>query len=302
MIEQSFKDVLVTIAIPAYKSFFLKEAIESALKQDYYNIELLIINDASPYDIDGIVASFSDTRIKYIKNTENLGSKSIVLNWNKCLSLAKGAYFVLLCDDDVLMPNFLSELLNLASKYPLCNIFHARKYNIYPDGHQEESSIWPEFEDGESYLRNSLNKKRQHTVTEFMYRVPFFQKSGYICFPIGYYSDCATVIKISERGGIASSDKCLVKFRFSDSHISSSTNAFYSLEKVKASIAYWNWIHDFKPWIAQFDKQIREDVQSIIYYSFINSTFLKKFAILLMVPNNILNLKLKIGFILKSLK
>ena len=79
---------LVSIAIPAYKATYLYEAIESALSQDYKNIELIIVDDCSPYHLDNIVNKFYDSRISYYKNEENLGKVSIVHNWNKCLSLA----------------------------------------------------------------------------------------------------------------------------------------------------------------------------------------------------------------------
>lgn len=105
---------LVTIAIPAYKQTYLAEAINSALKQDYENIELVIVNDRSPYDLRSVVNQFKDSRIHYYENDENLGSKNIVRNWNRCLEYAHGEFFVLLCDDDMLMPNFVSELLVLS--------------------------------------------------------------------------------------------------------------------------------------------------------------------------------------------
>lgn len=288
---------LVSIAIPAYKTEFLVEAINSALGQDYLNLELIIVNDASPYDIDTIINSYTDSRIRYYKNECNLGKQSIVLNWNKCLSLAKGNFFILLCDDDMLKPNFVSELLRLATQYPSCNVFHARKINLYTDGHTEESPVWPVFELGESFIRNSLNKMRHHTVSEFMYRLPFFQQKGYINFPIGYYSDRATIMNVVVQGGLASSDNCLAVFRFSENHITSSKNSRYSLDKVRASLAYWNWIHSFFPASKEYDKQIKEDLQSTIFPSFICSSFYQKLWILYFVPNEIISFKLKLGYV-----
>ena len=64
-----------TIAIPAYKSEFLKDCIQSILVQTFEDFELIIVNDASPENIDEVVHSFSDHRIRYYKNEENFNLK-----------------------------------------------------------------------------------------------------------------------------------------------------------------------------------------------------------------------------------
>jgi len=287
---------LVSIAIPAYKRAYLKEAIASALSQDYINIELVIVNDCSPQDIDAVVEQYDDSRIRYYKNEENLGSKSIVLNWNKCLSLAHGEFIILLCDDDVLLPNFVSSLLRLANKYPSCNVFHARKINMLEDGSQEESPLWPEFETFDVFLSKALNKERHHTVTEFMYRTEHVQKKGYVNFPVGFYSDRASVMDFCKQGGIASSSDCLVKFRFSSEHITSSPSPVYSLGKAKAALDYWDWIHQF-PMAKNYEQQIREDVQSTLYHAMIHLPFIQRMKLLFSVPSDIASHKIKAGFL-----
>lgn len=77
---------LYSFVIPAYKSSFLKEAIDSILAQTYTNFELIIVNDASPEDIESIVNSYEDYRIRYYVNSENIGGKNLVAQWNKSIT------------------------------------------------------------------------------------------------------------------------------------------------------------------------------------------------------------------------
>jgi glycosyltransferase involved in cell wall biosynthesis len=90
---------LVTIAIPTYnraESFFPK-ALESALKQTYPNLEIIVGDNASSDNTEQIVKSMADSRVRYFKHPRNIGSNN---NCNFCLQQAKGDFFLFLFDDD----------------------------------------------------------------------------------------------------------------------------------------------------------------------------------------------------------
>ena len=98
-------NTLFTIAIPAYKSKFLGEAIKSCLSQTYSNFELLIVDDASPEVLKSVVDRFHDDRIRFYRNEKNCGAVDVVDNWNICLSYAKGDY------------DYMHKLVFAGSKY-----------------------------------------------------------------------------------------------------------------------------------------------------------------------------------------
>ena len=94
---------MISVALPVVKTKFLKFAIDSILNQSFNDFELIIVNNGSPEDVDGILKNYSDGKIRYIKHEKML---PIIENWNKCLSYAKGEYFVLFSDDDIYEKDF----------------------------------------------------------------------------------------------------------------------------------------------------------------------------------------------------
>lgn len=96
---------LVTIAIPTYNraNSYLKQAIQSAVNQIYSNIEIIVSDNASTDNTEMIVKSFSDPRIRYFKQGRNIG---MINNCNFCLEQARGDYFLLLHDDDLIDHDF----------------------------------------------------------------------------------------------------------------------------------------------------------------------------------------------------
>ena len=64
---------LVSVIMPVYNaSVYIREAIESILSQEFIDFEFIIINDGSTDNSEEIILSYSDVRIKYVKNENNL--------------------------------------------------------------------------------------------------------------------------------------------------------------------------------------------------------------------------------------
>ena len=285
-----YKKGLVSIAIPAYKQTFLAEAIDSALGQDYDDIELIIVNDNSPYDLDNIVRRYDDKRIRYFKNKRNLGRKSVVLNWNRCLDHARGEFFVLLCDDDILMPDFVSELLKLADKFPECNVFHARKdEKDERTGKMTDTPAWPEHESHDDFVKHYFDNVRKHTISEFMYRTDAIAHKKFMAFPSGFYSDDASLIVFSKNGGVASSSIPLLTFRFSNEHITS--NGKYNIGKAKAMKHFLRWLENEPSCKPYYSKKKKDELDAAIEY-FVQCPGWEKILVLPYIPWTKSNLRI----------
>ncbi len=103
---QTLSDLKITVGLVAYnRPEFLKEAVRSVQQQSYENFELVISNDYPevPVTFDSLGIK-NDSRIKIVNQDPNLGE---VRNMNYLLEVAQGEWFVWLCDDDLLHPEFL---------------------------------------------------------------------------------------------------------------------------------------------------------------------------------------------------
>jgi len=98
---------MFTIGLPTYnRANWLKDAITSALQQTYKDFELIIADNASTDNTRDVVKGFSDPRIRYHRHNSNLGAESNI-TWT--IEKAMGTYYVLLQDDDLILPAFLSR-------------------------------------------------------------------------------------------------------------------------------------------------------------------------------------------------
>lgn len=214
---------LVTIAIPAYKAAFLYETIASALAQTYTSLEIIIVNDHSPEDLESVVKAFDDPRIHYFVNRENVGATDPSANWNECLGHATGEFFCLLCDDDLYEPTFVEELLQLRQRHPQCHVF--RSGVRLTDAAGTETDFFPsspEWESVEEYMWHVYRGFRRQTISEFLFwRSAMEQAGGYVRLPYAWGSDYLSIYRFALQGGIASTAKRLTTFRDSGRNLSS---------------------------------------------------------------------------------
>jgi glycosyltransferase involved in cell wall biosynthesis len=97
---------LVTIGIPTYNraSLFLPSALACARGQTYTNIEIVVSDNCSTDNTEDVVKQCDDSRIRYFKQSHNIGANS---NFNFALNQARGDFFLLLLDDDIIDPDFI---------------------------------------------------------------------------------------------------------------------------------------------------------------------------------------------------
>ena len=109
------KSPLVTVLLPVYNGEkYLSASIESILRQNYRDFELLIINDGSFDSTSEILKRYEkrDQRIR-VHNQDNHG---IVFALNKGIDLAIGKYIARIDSDDIMTQHSLEYQVNLLEK------------------------------------------------------------------------------------------------------------------------------------------------------------------------------------------
>ncbi len=235
--------VKYSIAIPAYKAKFLKESIESIMVQTFNDFELIIVNDASPENLDDIVYHFNDKIIQYFKNEKNFGAINVVDNWNKCLSYAKGEYFVLMGDDDLMSPTYLEEFNNLIKRCPNLDVYHCRSRIV-----NEKSEIItltesrPEKESSFESIWHRISGLRTQFISDHIYRTEILKsKNGFYKLPLAWGSDDITAYIAAFPKGIAHTNKPVFNYRKSALSISSSGNYIAKMKAIDLETIWIAW-------------------------------------------------------------
>lgn len=92
---------LVSVVIPCYKgSRFLAQALESCLNQTYRNLEVIVVDDASPENDAEIAEGYAarDPRVRVLRHTRNGG---VSRAYNTGFAAARGEFLTRLSQDDM---------------------------------------------------------------------------------------------------------------------------------------------------------------------------------------------------------
>lgn len=97
----------VSVCIPVFNGQpFVGQAIASALRQTYDDLEVIVADNASTDGTLAEVGKVVDPRLRVLTSEVNLGPGP---NWNRVVRAARGRYVKLLCADDWLYPTALAR-------------------------------------------------------------------------------------------------------------------------------------------------------------------------------------------------
>lgn len=103
-VQNLFHSPFFSVIIPTYnRANLLKVAIKSVLEQTFEDWEIIVIDDGSVDETQTVVSAFSNSKIKYIYQSNQKESAAR----NKGIRKAKGRYICFLDDDDYYLKHHL---------------------------------------------------------------------------------------------------------------------------------------------------------------------------------------------------
>lgn len=105
------KEPLVSIIVPIYNvKKYLRECIDSILKQSYRNLEVILVDDGANDGSEKIVDEYAKKDQRIVAIHQKNGGQSRARNTG--IDRARGKYISFIDGDDAIAPNFIKSLLS----------------------------------------------------------------------------------------------------------------------------------------------------------------------------------------------
>ena len=202
---------LISVIMPAYNSeAYIKESIDSILRQTYPHFELLICDDGSSDNTVEIINSFEDKRIQLFKNKKNLGNlKTTNFLFSKC----KGEFITIQDADDYSQLNRFELLLKAFNEDKELGMVGSNYLAISFDGEGLFSGNLPQTDD-------EITNIAQKEVIPMLYASVMVKKSVFEAikpFPVFFnrkgYADFDWMARIQEKTKVKNLKNVLYVYR-----------------------------------------------------------------------------------------
>lgn len=227
-LKEYAKDVfpLVSVLIPTYNRVeYLRVALESVLAQDYWNLEIIISDNADNDLAEQMLKSYieKDERIKYFPH-RNVGW-GFAENWNFLMNYPSAEYINWLMDDDYFYPKKISTMMtyfleneNLSLVTSARDVVDAEGKLIETIKNSEYTHILAGREFGSQILTNQANYAGEPTTALIKKSCLADRKLGWRPQPKDKYNyspiiDVETWLQLSSNGDVAYIAEPLSAFR-----------------------------------------------------------------------------------------
>lgn len=226
----------VSIVLPTYnRAPLLGRSIRSVLGQSYRDYELLVVDDGSTDETSGVVADFSDRRIRYLALERNAGAGAAR---NVGIRAARGKFLAFQDSDDEWVPSKLAEQMSAFDRGP------ARLGAVYSDMQKIFSDRGPVYFAAPAVLPgrfiNPANRFYQVGnigIQSSVIKREYLNEAGYFNEDLPALEDLELFIRLSKRCDFQHIRRPLVKY-YDTQGISKDTHALWVSRKLILKLYY----------------------------------------------------------------
>jgi glycosyltransferase involved in cell wall biosynthesis len=182
---------MFTVFLPVRNGWpYVKECVESILRQTYAQFELQILDNCSSDQTVPWVSSLRDDRVRLTYARSPL---SIEESWRRITGFPKRQFMTVIGHDDLLEPDFLALTKALIERHPEASLYQTGTRLINADGKTIRNyRAVPEREEAAHYLAGRLTLQREVSGTGYVMRSEDFENVGGMpMFEKLFYSDDA---------------------------------------------------------------------------------------------------------------
>lgn len=249
----------LAIVIPAYKDTFLSETLSSLVNQTNKDFVVYIGDDNSPYPIESVLTPYQNKlQIVYHRFDTNIGGKSLVQQWYRCVELTTEDYIWLFSDDDILPNDAVERFWNFEKQndFDICRL----PLELMDKGGETMVKLedYPPHISSSDYLKKRLLREFLSSASEYIFTRRRYEECGFVEFPLAWCSDDASWANMGREKGIYTISGLPVRLRMSGENISSKVDNI-SL-KFSAEKLFIEWISVHFP-----------DIEEKYYYQYLRS-------------------------------
>ena len=206
----------VTVLMSVYNGEkYLREAIDSILRQTFKNFEFLIVDDGSTDSSADIVRLSDDPRIRLVQNGENIG---LIRSLNKGLKLAKGEYIARMDADDISLPERLEKQVRFLDENIKVGLVSSSINKIDETG--KEVGVWKLSSSNDIIKQNLLKGLNQFSHPSSMFRKKCIERVGGYRERFKMAQDYDLWLRVAEEFEVANIEEPLCKYRIRPDSIS----------------------------------------------------------------------------------
>jgi glycosyltransferase involved in cell wall biosynthesis len=220
--ESSVECPLVTVVTAVFNGqAYIAECLESVLRQDYPNIEHIVLDGGSNDSTIKVLREYDD-RIALWKSEPD---KGVYDAWNKALLEARGEWICFLGADDEFLPGAVSAYMALAAKNPRAKYLSSKVRWVHPSGYSRTF--------GEPWTWRKFSKFMCAAHAGSMHRSSLFDRLG--TYDISYRSAADYELLLRARHQLNAAYMPVITVMMRAGGVSDSTAAFEEATRAKVA-------------------------------------------------------------------